>query len=49
MDGQTIAENGDEQDADEQRRERRRFIRQLLIDWSPVMAAVANLVVQHFS
>ncbi|MFJ3826327.1 hypothetical protein [Streptomyces nodosus] len=51
MDGQTIAEHGDEheEEAAEQRRERRRLIRQLLIDWSPVMAAVANLVVQHFS
>lgn len=49
MEGQTAAEDGGEQDADGRRRERRRLLRQLLIDWSPVVAGVANLVVQHFS
>ncbi|MBC2904396.1 hypothetical protein [Streptomyces cupreus] len=48
MEGQTTAGDGD-QDAAERRRERRRLIRQLLIDWSPVLAGVVNLVVQHFS
>ncbi|MFD8740799.1 hypothetical protein ACWGA9_43535 [Streptomyces sp. NPDC054950] len=49
MEGRTTAEDGDEQDATEQRRERRRLVWQLLIDWSPTLAGVANLVVQHFS
>jgi hypothetical protein len=50
MEGQTTAEDGGEQDdGTERRRERRRLIRQLLIDWSPVLAGVANLVVQHLS
>ncbi|MFF7903734.1 hypothetical protein ACFZCV_34005 [Streptomyces sp. NPDC007920] len=45
-------ENGDEQDdqeAVERRRDRRRLVKQFLIDWSPVMAGLANLVVRHFS
>lgn len=51
MEGQTTAEHGDEyeEEAAKQRQERRRLIRQLLIDWSPVLAALTNLVVQHFS
>ncbi|MEU0586551.1 hypothetical protein [Streptomyces sp. NPDC006132] len=52
MDGKTPVDNGDEQheqEAAERRRERRRLIGQLLIDWSPVLAGVANLVVQHLS
>ncbi|MFF9490227.1 hypothetical protein [Streptomyces sp. NPDC014676] len=49
MEGQTAASDGDkEQETAEQRREQRRLIRQLLIDWSPVAAGVANLVIQHF-
>jgi len=52
VEGTTPVGNGDEQDeqkAAERRRERRRLIGQLLIDWSPVLAGVANLVVQHLS
>ncbi|GGW13265.1 hypothetical protein GCM10018980_71100 [Streptomyces capoamus] len=56
MDGETPVENSDDQEeqedreaAAERRRERRAVIVQLLIDWSSVIAAVANLVVQHFS
>ncbi|MEV3926447.1 MULTISPECIES: hypothetical protein [Actinomycetes] len=52
MEGMTPVDNGDEQDEQgsaERRRKRRRRIGQLLIDWSPVLAGVANLVVQHFS
>ncbi|MFJ4633038.1 hypothetical protein [Streptomyces sp. NPDC088847] len=50
MGGQTTPEDGDDQEeAGEQRRERRGLIRQLLIDWSPVLATVTSLVVRHFS
>jgi hypothetical protein len=52
VEGKTPVDSGDEQgeqEAAERRRERRRLIAQLLIDWSPVIAGVANLVVQHFS
>ncbi|MCP9213393.1 hypothetical protein [Streptomyces cucumeris] len=52
MEGKTPVDNGDEQDeqdAAERRRERRRLIGQLLVDWSPLLAGVANLVVQHLS
>ncbi|WP_333739901.1 hypothetical protein [Streptomyces sp. IBSBF 2806] len=49
MEGKTPVDDGDEKEAAEQRRERRRLTRQLLIDWSPVFAGIANLVVQHFS
>ncbi|MCX4231835.1 hypothetical protein [Streptomyces ortus] len=50
MDGQTTSGNDDERkDAEEGRPKRRGLVRQFLIDWSPVLAAVANLVVQHFS
>lgn len=49
MVGKTPVDDGDEEEAAEQRRERRRLTRQLLIDWSPVLAGIANLVVQHFS
>ncbi|MEV0982512.1 hypothetical protein [Streptomyces sp. NPDC049915] len=49
MEGKTPVEDGDDQEAAERRRERRRLIRQLLVDWSPVLAGVANLVVQHLS
>ncbi|MEU8030673.1 hypothetical protein AB0C13_18815 [Streptomyces sp. NPDC049099] len=49
MEGKTPVEDGDEQEAAERRRERRRLIRQLLVDWSPVLAGLANLVVQHLS
>ncbi|MFG2800592.1 hypothetical protein [Streptomyces pseudovenezuelae] len=52
MEGKTPVDSGDEQGeqkAAERRRERRRLIGQLLIDWSPVIAGVANLVAQHFS
>lgn len=49
MEGKTPVDNGDEEEAAEQRQERRRLIWQLLIDWSPVLAGIANLVVQHFS
>ncbi|WP_328980600.1 hypothetical protein [Streptomyces canus] len=49
MEGKTPVEDGDEEEAAKRRRERRRFVRQLLIDWSPVLAGIANLVVQHFS
>lgn len=52
MEGKTPVDNGDEQDeqdAAERRRERRKLIGQLLVDWSPVLAGVANLVVQHLS
>ncbi|MFF7369844.1 hypothetical protein ACWDUC_22435 [Streptomyces tricolor] len=50
MGGKTPVESGDEQDeqeAAERRLERRRLIVQFLIDWSPVIAGVANLVVQR--
>ena len=49
MEGKTPVDDGDKEEAAEQRRERRRLTRQLLIDWSPVLAGIANLVVQHFS
>lgn len=49
MEGQTTADDGDDQETEKRRRERRQLIRQLVIDWSPVVAGVANLVVQHFS
>ncbi|MFJ9821158.1 hypothetical protein ACIRU3_39075 [Streptomyces sp. NPDC101151] len=52
MEGKTPVDNGDEQDEQEpaeRRRERRRLVGQILIDWSPVIAGVANLVVKHFS
>lgn len=49
MEGES-AESGDDREAAEQRRrERRRLLRQLLIDWSPVLAGVVNLVLQRFS
>jgi hypothetical protein len=54
MGGET-PDDGEEQDEQEaakrrrRRRERGRIIRQLLIDWSPVLAAVANLVMQRHS
>ncbi|MEU2380334.1 hypothetical protein [Streptomyces misionensis] len=52
MEGKTPVDSGgdqDEQEAAERRRMRRRLVAQLLIDWSPVFAGLANLVVQHFS
>lgn len=52
MEGKTSVDYGDEQDdqeAAERRRQRRKLIGQILVDWSPVLAGVANLVVQHFS
>ncbi|MGW6488168.1 hypothetical protein [Streptomyces sp. NPDC055056] len=50
MGGQTPPEDGDsQQDSQEQRRERRGLIRQLLIDWSPVLATVTSLALRHFS
>ncbi|MFI8221199.1 hypothetical protein [Streptomyces sp. NPDC085932] len=49
MEGQTTAPDGGEQGRGERSQKRRLLIRQLLIDWSPVLAGVANLVVQHFS
>ena len=52
MEGKTPVDNGDEQDdqeAAERRQERRRLVEQFLIDWSPVMAGLADLVVRHFS
>ncbi|MFJ7898829.1 hypothetical protein [Streptomyces anthocyanicus] len=53
MEGTTPVDNGDDQEeqeeAAERRQERRRRIGQLLIDWSPVLAGVANLVVQYLS
>lgn len=49
MEGKTPVDDGDEENAAKRRRERRRLIRQLLIDWSPVLAGIANLVAQHFS
>jgi len=49
MEGKTPVDDGDEEEAAEKRQERRRLTRQLLIDWSPVLAGLANLVVQHFS
>ncbi|MEW2511109.1 hypothetical protein [Streptomyces sp. NPDC046870] len=49
MEGKTPVEDGDEQGTAERRQGRRRLIRQLLIDWSPVLAGVANLVMQHLS
>ncbi|MFJ4007995.1 hypothetical protein ACIPWL_31765 [Streptomyces sp. NPDC090023] len=52
MEGKTPVENGDEQndqEAVEQRQERRRLVKQFLIDWSPVMAGLADLAVRHFS
>ncbi|MFG3208077.1 hypothetical protein [Streptomyces sp. NPDC048192] len=52
MEGKTPVDNGDEQgeqEAAERCRERRKLIGQLLIDWSPVLAGIADLVVQHLS
>ncbi|MFG3120813.1 hypothetical protein ACGFYO_02300 [Streptomyces sp. NPDC048201] len=39
----------DHQEGVEQRRKRRRLVTQFLIDWSPVIAGLADLVVRHFS
>ncbi|MGW6602861.1 hypothetical protein [Streptomyces sp. NPDC055036] len=49
MEGRTPVDDGDEEEAAERRRERRELIWQLLTDWSPVLAGIANLVVQQFS
>ncbi|WP_143060509.1 hypothetical protein [Streptomyces misionensis] len=52
VDGKTPVDSGgdqEEQEAAERRRERRKLVVQLLVDWSPVLAGLANLVVQHFS
>ncbi|MFJ4633863.1 hypothetical protein [Streptomyces sp. NPDC088847] len=50
MGGQVVPEDGDgQEEAGEQRRERRRLVRQLLIDWSPVLATLTSLAVRHFS
>lgn len=46
--GETAASGGDEERAVEHRQRRRQLIRQLLLDWSPVVAGLANLMVQHF-
>lgn len=49
MEGKTPVEHDQEENANEQRRKRRRIAWQLLIDWSPVVAGIANLVVQRLS
>ncbi|MCW8383945.1 hypothetical protein [Streptomyces justiciae] len=49
MGGKKPVDDGDEEEAVEERRERRRLVWQLLIDWSPVLADIADRVVQHFS
>ncbi|MGW4914612.1 hypothetical protein [Streptomyces sp. NPDC004270] len=49
MEGKTPVDDGDEEEAVEERRERRRLVSQLLIDCSPVLADIAYHVVQHFS
>ncbi|MFE7443792.1 hypothetical protein ACFU7X_25465 [Streptomyces chartreusis] len=47
MEGRTPVDDGDEETAAKRRQERRQLVRQLLLDWSPVLAGIANLVAQH--
>ncbi|MFJ8469842.1 hypothetical protein [Streptomyces swartbergensis] len=49
MEGQPPLKTVTREKEAEQRQERRRLIRQLLLDRSPVLAGLTNLVVQHFS
>ncbi|MFD5557666.1 hypothetical protein ACFWIA_27975 [Streptomyces sp. NPDC127068] len=49
MEGKKPVDDGDEEEAAKQRQERRQRVWQLLIDWSPTIVGIANLVVQHFS
>ena len=49
MESKTTADDGDEQDAIERRRERRQLIWQILINWSLVLADVTIYVVQQLS
>jgi len=50
MEGRTPVDDGDghEEEAATRHRERHPFIRQPLLDWPPVLAGIANLVVQRF-
>ncbi|WP_405986938.1 hypothetical protein [Streptomyces sp. NBC_00872] len=48
MEGTKPVDDGDEGEA-RRRQDRRGLVWQLLIDWSPILAGVADLVVQHFS
>ncbi|MFI1608069.1 hypothetical protein ACH4YN_39180 [Streptomyces griseofuscus] len=49
--GETAAssEETDEQEAAERRRERRQKLGQVLLDWSPVLAKLTTIVMQHLS
>ncbi|MGV4988928.1 hypothetical protein ACWGLF_45700 [Streptomyces puniciscabiei] len=38
-----------EKEAAERRRERRRKLAQLFLDWSPVLAELTDIVIRHFS
>ncbi|MEU6242955.1 hypothetical protein [Streptomyces sp. NPDC047024] len=52
VEGKVPVDNGDEQndqDVADRRRERLRWVKQFLIDWSPVLAGLADLVVRHYS
>ncbi|GAB7111092.1 hypothetical protein JCM4814A_94110 [Streptomyces phaeofaciens JCM 4814] len=50
--GETPASSDDEteeKEAAERRRKRRQMLWQLLLDWSPVLAELTKIVVQHLS
>nr|WP_031942412.1 hypothetical protein [Streptomyces rochei]BAP15801.1 hypothetical protein [Streptomyces rochei] len=51
MIGETPAtpDEEDEKEAAERRRERRQRLWQFLLDWSPVLAELAKIVIQHLS
>jgi hypothetical protein len=42
------SDEADDREAAERRRERRQRFWQLLLDWSPVLAGLTNIVVQRF-
>ncbi|MFJ4526233.1 hypothetical protein ACIP4Y_35870 [Streptomyces sp. NPDC088810] len=43
------ADETDEQEPAERRRKRRRMLGQVLLDWSPVLARLTTIVMQHLS
>ncbi|CAK7279205.1 hypothetical protein [Streptomyces misionensis] len=49
--GESVAspQETDEKEAAERRRERRQKLGQLLLDWSPVLAKLTTIVMQHLS
>ncbi|MEU6594698.1 hypothetical protein ABZ923_36810 [Streptomyces sp. NPDC046881] len=51
MDGEAPASpaEADEQKATERRRERRQKLMQVALDWSPVLAKLTTIVMQHLS